>query len=523
MSSPIAHIFRKDVRRLWREIAIATAILAAFVWVAPRPWVPEPSRADIELLRGLLHVLVPIGWIFLIVRLVQEENLVGDRQFWITRPYEWKRLLVEKLLFMMVFINLPLFIAQVALLMKASFVPSLYLGGLVGLQILWILILILPALTLGTITSGIGQAVLVVLGTILCYVALGSVPSGIQNRGLPRAESLPEWVQLVVIISAGAAVVLWQYARRMTVPSRGLLLGAVVVAILLVPLATPYRKLIARAYPHAESKAAIPVHLAFDSQKPDRPVGYPQKKKAVVAIPLVVSGVSSNSLIRIDGTLLTIVATGGPHWNSGWQGGGEDLFPNSQHAQEYFAIDKDFFERVKTTAVSLRMSFALSEFQETEIRQIVVPVGPFSIPGDGHCLPRSAGEILCLFPLRTPFLLVSTQSNDITCPPRENEIQLPPGITGYGRVGYRPAGLAEFGINPVQDLGLSVRNWGIPDERKSPPGLCPGTPLSVGILEEGRAIRTELQIDTIKLIDYEVKRPESGAYGGATGFGIAIQ
>ena len=69
----------------------------------------------------LAHSDGSIGWFLLIVRVVHEEVLASDRQFWVTRPYEWKKLLAAKVLFLVVFVNLPLFIVQMVLLSKAGF------------------------------------------------------------------------------------------------------------------------------------------------------------------------------------------------------------------------------------------------------------------------------------------------------------------------------------------------------------------------------------------------------------------
>ena len=94
----IIHIFRKDMRRHWREIALSLAILAAFAWNDSRRW--EPRRFDenpwLPFLSQWLGVMVLIGWFLLIVRVIHDEVLVGDRQFWVTRPYEWKKLLGAK-------------------------------------------------------------------------------------------------------------------------------------------------------------------------------------------------------------------------------------------------------------------------------------------------------------------------------------------------------------------------------------------------------------------------------------------
>jgi hypothetical protein len=77
----------------------------------------------------------------LAVRVVQGESLVGDRQFWVTRPYEWKKLLLSKFLFLLVFLNLPLLILDVVLLAIAKFSPLHYAVGLLWMQLLILFVL----------------------------------------------------------------------------------------------------------------------------------------------------------------------------------------------------------------------------------------------------------------------------------------------------------------------------------------------------------------------------------------------
>jgi hypothetical protein len=182
-----------------------------------------------------------------------------------------------------------------------------------------------------------------------------------------------------------------------------------------------------------------------------------------------------------------------PGWGSSY------LFPNDQHTQTYFTIDKNFFERVKTTPVSLHISFALAEFREKEVRRIVATTTQFAVPGEGQCSVPDDGDGVCLFPLKTPWLLVSAQS--------------PPGITGYGYVGYRNSGLGDFGISPVQVVRLAVWDWGEPDDPNTRPSIRPGTPLSFGILEKSQDMGRELQIDGIRLADYELKGPATESIG----------
>ncbi len=144
----VLHIFRKDARHLWREIAASLALLVAFAWLDIRSW-SQPYGAmaggslfflSAQVLPGLVTAMLPVSWIFLIVRVVQGESLVGDRQFWVTRPYDWKQLLVAKALFVVTFVNFPLLLADAFLLARAGFHPAHYIGGLLWMQLIWILV-----------------------------------------------------------------------------------------------------------------------------------------------------------------------------------------------------------------------------------------------------------------------------------------------------------------------------------------------------------------------------------------------
>src|SRR5580693_8112343 len=112
----ILHIFAKDTRHLWLEILISVALTIWLGLTSPHRWwmsgagyeetVSFSPRASVMLLPSLLPVLIPLSWWILISPLIHDERLVGDRQYWLTRPYEWKKLLTAKTLFILVFLYL---------------------------------------------------------------------------------------------------------------------------------------------------------------------------------------------------------------------------------------------------------------------------------------------------------------------------------------------------------------------------------------------------------------------------------
>src|SRR6266550_1977942 len=117
----ILHIFKKDARRHWPEILISLALLALFTRRELHPWKNLNAFSSLSpyffILAGRYITPATIFfWAFLIIRVVQGESLVGDRQWWVTKPYEWWNLLAAKLLFILIFISVPLFHVQLLLL-----------------------------------------------------------------------------------------------------------------------------------------------------------------------------------------------------------------------------------------------------------------------------------------------------------------------------------------------------------------------------------------------------------------------
>lgn len=510
MRNQILHIFRKDVRQHWREIVLSFAIIVAYAWhEVTRSPTSGYAAYDFSFLSQTLPLLVVVAWAFLIVRVVQEESLVGDRQFWVTRPYEWKRLLVAKLLFVLIFVNIPFFILQIFLLVNAGFPPTLYIAGLLLLQLLWVSILIWPSVTLATVTASIGQFVLGVLGVVLYLFALGTLSPLVPAAGVTGANTISGPFQCAVLVGASVAVVLLQYARRRTAHSRILLLAAAAIFPAVI-FASPFRMFIERAYPRANTTQQLPVQLAFDPAKPtSHERGYAEKNKVHVRIPLLVSGIADGSVVYVQGTMETIQAPdGGLKWNSGWHGAYMALLPNRQHAQVDIKIEKGFFEQVKSIPAKVYITFALASVHARETTRIVAQAGQFTVPGGGRCSfsPLDPGNVLCLFPPSSDLLLVSARSDDVTCPPRPNETPLPTGSIGYEWING-----ASFGINPIVFGALSLSDWGQAKSRDFRPRVCPGTPLTIFTdWEDLQRVRIDLEIDGIQLADYQLNDTPGG-------------
>ena len=521
MKNQILHIFKNDVRHFWREIVVMAAIVVAYGWQTSCH--PQESGSvfvgiGFSVSSQILSLLVPVSFIFLILRAVHTECLVGDRQFWVTRPYDWRKLLAAKLFLVFTFVNLPLFVLQVFLLWRAGFWPPRYVWGLLQFQLIWIVFILLPVGTLAVVTAGIGQFVLGVLGVLLYFIVFVALMNKIPNIGVSGADDIPGRISVILVYAAILAVILRQYARRRTAWSRIVLLG-VGAAVPVLFAVTPYRTLIAHVYPVAGPDKPLPVQLAFDPAKPvSLKGGYFEKNKVHIKLPLLVSGVAEGSKVTEGGILVRIEAPGGPHWQSGWKGGFGELLAHRPRDSETVTLEKDFFERVKSVPVNIHLTYALTPARAKQVVHIVAGPAPFTVPGDGQCLfsPLARNQAGCFFPpVKTERMLLSAKTEEITCKPGENAKPLPAGTIAYGWAWH----MGSLGLNPVSATELVLSDFGDLDVRNFRGGVCPGTLLTIYTAwQDGPRYRADLEIDGIHLADY--KLDDSPDYGG--GFGVMV-
>jgi hypothetical protein len=485
------HIFRKDVCHHWPEILVCLALLVAYARNEPSQWTQGLTAGEFN---GLIDIALVISWCLLIVRVVQGESLTGDRQFWITRPYDWRSLLASKVLFVLTFLNVPLLPAQLYLLWRAEFrwTPS-FIPGLLRMHLTLFLIL-LPVAVLATVTASVGQMVLTLLAIAGVIAGIRAVASYLPDQPLSSGSG---GLQGLVLMAACLAVLILQYARRRTDLSRWLLV-TVPVTILVIVVATPYRALIARDYPPGHPGQTQPLQLSVETATPKTQEFSPDWGDFVaIRLPLRVSGIAEGSFVRVEGKLLTVEAPGGLKWISGWKRESLLLTPDQQSAIPYFAVKKEFFERVKSAPAKIHLALAVSVLRGGDLKSVRAGEGEFAVPGGGICLvPRRDGAgVQCRFPLRLSSFMVETESSATTCPPSHDE----PIVTGKTQrywLGNSGAGL----ISPV--LVESLYLQGRDGDKTRDAHICPGTPLVFGRSMPVEQLGLEIDTQGVRLGDY---------------------
>jgi hypothetical protein len=517
----ILNIFKKDMRHYWHESVVSIALMAAFAWYDVRSWANDGVTGyayeagsfffDSRFLSGLVDVLLPISWAFVIVRVIQGESLVGDRQFWVTRPYEWKKLLVAKVLFILVFINFPLLVADVILLAKAGFQPTHYVVGLLWMQAMIALGLLLIA-ALAAVTASVVQFGLALLVVVLYLVGMAFLSEQIPSSSF--SSSIGDAVQTALLIATPLVAIWLQYSRRKTAKSRLLIAGFAAV-LLLILVATPYRTVVAHQYPRLEARQQPPMQLALLPPEKQNEGNVPANEKEVeVVIPFSVSGVAGDSIVTLSGAMVVIEAPGGLHWNSGWQSKGWSLFHEDKSIAIRFTLKKKLFERIESKPVKAEISLALTVSRDQNRTEFVVPQGEFVLPDVGFCdvggLSYEPG-IECRSALRTPSsLLVTYDISQTSCPGMEGQPRAKPGEISRDWHRHSDSGPAEFGISPVKTIRFgTVSNA---SNARAIAGFCPGTPIVLSHPEMVGRTRIELELNDLHLGDYQDRSMRGSAW-----------
>ncbi len=515
----ILHIFKKDARHLWIEIAISLVLVIYMAGVGPLTWTVQapfrsPSDAVWRTILQFLTPLVEISWLLLVARVIHSEALVGDRQFWLTRPYEWKKLMVAKLLFLAAFIYLPFFLMQVLLLARAGFSPMHWWPEMM-LNLVFFSALILALAALATVTPNFGRILVVLLGVVLCIFVIfaGAVLGGIGVEVTPVGSSRPvaSYLMDAIALALGGAVIVSQYRARRTKMAWALLL-AIPAAFGAIQFIAPDRFFMDHSYPPLANASTAPVQLAYDDTSGDNSLeGHETRgmntaeRLITIDLPIHLSSIPDGGAIFFNEARVSLEAANGAHWTSGWQGQSQwVLRPENNIWSAQMVVPTRVFERFRGAPVNLRLSLALTELKAGTVTQINMPepTKEIAIPGFGICAPEPLGQrdavtFSCRFAWQPPFTYVSTRWFSQPCAAAKSAND--PGIGGYGWVGSVGA-TESWRFFPVVSPYIRLSNSeaykrGGPELRY----LCPDAPATFTHYEPVRQAQQSVTIPNMRL------------------------
>ncbi len=511
----ILHIFAKDARHFWAEIFLSIAITAAFALFYPQQWVGPDHIHGVMGKQGtvgyqfviagqILLDLVPLSWWLLITRVVQAETLVGDRQFWLTRPYEWPKLLAAKLLFLLAFLYVPFFIAQCALLAETGFSPFAYIPGLLYNLLLLTVIVVLPLFAVATVTSNFARMTLTLLGVFLGIFALQASVQHFLPRHFTGIEGTSYTGQglLILGLCLCAAVAVMQYALRRAVPARALLFGIPALIVLCAPLSARIEQHYSRVDANYPAAATPPVQLAYRPLAPGMQEWetYPDNGDVVIHASLEGTGVALGTVLVPDAAKLEVTAPNGFHWASNWQEtAAPKFYAGAEGSDVTVAMPHAIYEQLKAMPLTTRVTLALTQAKATSVSHLPLPRQDFSVPGFGICAPLTgfyspfsqATGLICRSVLRDPpltYIGVVWSNAPCNLPRPESD----PGVQGAGWAGSLDRAPADPNISPVQQVNFNLSNGSRSGRNGESRYLCPDSPVTFTQYE--RTGRTQASI-----------------------------
>lgn len=383
------HIFKKDVRHLWIEIAVAllAAGLFAFVHTNPAFW-QSKARLPQTAASFFVSFLLPISWLVLIVRAIHGEPLTGDREFWQTRPYSWKSLLAAKATLMLLFVNVPMLFAQGTILQAHGFQLGAEFPALLWNQVLLTVASLLPVAALGALTSGMGQVLVVGLvsyaGLLLLSFRLGPVAAALAGSGWGPMEWIDTYYALLLAALAISAIVIWQYAQRRTMAARIAAAGVVVVLALGTPISWTQAFAIQSHFsrrPVADSSIRAGLNTSFQWMTR---AAVQSGRGVTLSIPLQVTGMPDDVVAKPEGITGTIEGPGGAVWRI--EGPAQrNVTSTGQLITLRTTVDETFYRRIKDKPVAVRGYLFATLYGNRHETKVPFTGQRRRVPGMGMC------------------------------------------------------------------------------------------------------------------------------------------
>jgi hypothetical protein len=475
------HIFRKDLRHLWPELSVYALLLVAFALVVPQTWPGAAfSNTLLQTFATLLKVLIPISWLVLITRVVHEECLVGEEQFWITRPYHWGSLLGAKCIFIVTGLILPFVVMQWSLLFQAGINPFVSISGMMLCLLKFCLIVWLPFTLVAALTSTLSAAFMSLAGVAVIWAGLLTFLFPSTGTRMSPPFVLEIFAFTFAILQIGTLI--YQFSTRRTVRSR--IAAAAILFLFLILLygfvgthfGAPVRVLIRNHYPVSSDQALrlvfVPGPLPYEERNEDIqvPRGFVEVK-----LPIHLEGLDPNYKLRDTNTSF-VIDTPGFLYVSPWESAtvGEGSLS--------FLVPQQVFNRTATANTHVHLEF-LAEQLRPKDPQIISSNDSFSAPNNGRCV-LTHGAPVCRYAYQTSVpTRVKAFSSSGAC-----------GAPGSTKPSFTILRLAPAGTNPdpvVQEV-LSLGST-----------ICAGSPLTFSEYSPAETFRLELDIPSINLGQYK--------------------
>lgn len=497
------HIFKKDWKLLWSFVLMVALLhwIAALVLYARGLFSEDIT---LGMLSEYLPILAVFGSMFLIVAIVHLEAIPGVRQDWLVRPIPRGVLLLEKVLFVVISVEGPVFAGNLAQGLANGFsLGSSSLHATVYVAFL-LFFLVLPIFAFASVTRNMTEAFIFgcgcsfIIGVFVTLTGFWDFAS--HHTLLTVTHSGIGWIgevlRFALVLLSASAILGLQYFRRKTGVARVLVVcfGLLLLVSTFVPW-KPAFALEARLSPRPSAAAAL--NLTFDSTlgrfKPpsglsasdDTKWGGARESNRSVFLPLRISGMSNDAILLADRVDVYLIDAGG---RIVYHGTGDELEvaregprPEDKPSYQQISIPGTLYERIHDRTLTVRLDYSMTLFGLKESFSLPALNGEVRMPAWGWCQTKmnEAGTAVtahCMKPGRGPIcatVFLENMTSGAQNPSRsacESEYApffdrpLPDDMDRFGvNLPFRdPAGLARYPVDGPQlpQSRLIVREYG---------------------------------------------------------------
>jgi hypothetical protein len=484
----IWHIFKKDWKLLW-IFAVAVALInwvAEFVVYKMGLFGEYPM---LELLSEQLPVVAMFANMFLVAAIVHLDAIPGLRQDWLVRPIRRRDLLLEKLIFAIVTVAGPIFVANLAEGLASHFSLQESLLAATGRVGYLLVLIILPLFILGSVTQNMTEAFIFGCG---CTFVIGVFITLVDysNRAahltlMPVLNSGVGWIGEVfrfgIVLVASAVILRLQFFRRKTFASRVLVVAFGL--LLLFSMFFPWGPAFAIEQRLSENRSVgTAIQLRFDpaAGRYRKPSGLnidednrSRGDNAEVFLPIRIAGVHANGILLSDRADIRLI---NPNGSVVYHGNGEDMEfdssgPNPPNEPGYQEIEirQSGYRINQDQPLRAEVNYSLTAFRLSKSYAIPALGGDERMPGWGWCKtkPNEAGtavELHCMQAGKGPIcgsVVLENEATGVRNPERSacgsnytpfGDRPLPDNFARFGvNLPFRdPSGLAKFPVDGSQ-------------------------------------------------------------------------
>ena len=426
----VFHIIRKDWRLLW-PLVVA---LAAFQLLLAGARFAAGHFVNLPTVPASLLQLVAVGTVIVLV--VLQDAVPGVHQDWLVRPIARRDLIFAKLLFVVVFVQGPWWLTDVAQGLVNGFSFSQSAGAATACAVWVLLTMTLPVLAFAALASTVTQVVMATLVTFAMMIGILMVSALVGARG-PAALTgfawVPALVREAVLLVTAAAVLILQYGGRRTSTARAVFAVAFImgqcaaflpwrttirldhlltggawrddsgIALAFAPVAGRFQAAPGQSLDDVAEKPGVGAFDAAEESQRRRAEG-----ARTVFFPLEVSGLIPNARLMADRSEIGLVT---PDGRTVYRGTGNDLDVRTVEphvmVHQGVRIPGALYNRINGDTLDVQLNYWFTVLVADATSELPASGGSERLPGIGWCATKidDAGTrvwLQCLKPGERP-------------------------------------------------------------------------------------------------------------------------